>query len=98
MNTTIKVLSTIAKIAGLAGYFADYLPASTALIVVAIASTAKDAITAIGDMLDDGQKERLVQSLALWRERAAVVRRGKGFVSSPSYLPPPFFHEVSFSP
>lgn len=56
MNTTIKVLSTIAKIAGLAGYFADYLPASTALIVVAIASTAKDAITAIGDMLDDGQK------------------------------------------
>ena len=56
MNTTIKVLSTIAKIAGLAGYFADYLPASTSLIVVAIASTSKDFVTSIGDLLDDGQK------------------------------------------
>lgn len=55
MNT-IKAITTLVKLAGVVGYFSDYLPAATALVVVAIASTVKDSLITIGDVLDDGSK------------------------------------------
>lgn len=56
MDTTIKIISTICKLAGVVGYFTGYLDPKTAATVVLIASTAKDTLTVIGDVLDDGKR------------------------------------------
>lgn len=56
MQTTIKIISTAIKLTGVVGYLTDYLPAATAVLVVAIASTLKDTLTSVGDLIDDGQR------------------------------------------
>lgn len=58
----LRVLTTIGKllsvVAGLSAY-ADVIPAKYALVAAiafAVASTLKDTVRVIGDLLDDGKK------------------------------------------
>lgn len=60
-STTLKVITIALKVAsivtGLAAYN-DLVPAkyaAVAAIVFAVASVAKDALTKLGDLLDDGE-------------------------------------------
>ncbi|PAW75705.1 MAG: hypothetical protein B9S32_17330 [Verrucomicrobia bacterium Tous-C9LFEB] len=58
MTTTLKILTYVAKVAGLVASLnaIPFISPSTGVIVFFIASVLKDTINRIGDFLDDGKE------------------------------------------
>ncbi len=60
MTTTLKILSYIAKVAGLVASLnaIPFVSPSTGVIVFFVASVFKDTINRVGDFLDDGAENQ----------------------------------------
>jgi len=58
MTTTLKILTYVAKVAGLVASLnaIPFVSPSTGVIIFFIASVLKDTINRIGDFLDDGKE------------------------------------------
>ncbi len=58
MTTTLKILTYVAKVAGLVASLnaIPFISPSTGVIVFFIASVLKDTVNRIGDFLDDGKE------------------------------------------
>ncbi len=54
----VRYISIAIKVLGAAGFVTGFLDPKTAATVVLGASVAKDALTVVGDWLDDGQRNQ----------------------------------------
>lgn len=60
MQTTLKILAYVAKVAGLVASLnaIPFVSPSTGVIIFFIASVLKDTVNRVGDFLDDGKENQ----------------------------------------